>query len=224
MNISEIPQRFDERPQRERVIMTVMAVLLTGLGLFQFLIDPALKKAALANNQLKEINARLTVLEAQVPALTEASRRDPNVPLDAAFETLKLALAKVEADIESRMDRLVRPSDMIPALQALLEQEPGVRLREVRNLEPVPLYVGEQIGGSGETQPDGQRSPDLYRHGLKIVIEGDYFSLLEYVLRVERHDGRFAWGSLNLTVEEYPLSRLEIELQTLSLEAGWLDV
>lgn len=223
MRLKAMAERFDARPQRERLIMATMTLLLVVAMLVQFLIEPVLRRSTVSEQQLAVVQARLDSLESQLPALEAAAGRDPDLPLDALHASMTRSLLEVDETLQARMQRVVEPAEMVAALQMLLRESSGVRLREVRNVLPAPVTVAERQDAT--TEPGiSETTPRLYRHGLKITLEGDFFSLLNYVLQVERHERRFAWKSLRLVVEAYPKALLEIELQTLSLDAGWLDV
>jgi MSHA biogenesis protein MshJ len=64
----------------------------------------------------------------------------------------------------------------------------------------------------------------VYLHGLEMEFEGDYFSVLHYVHRLESLKWRFGWSSLAIRMEDYPVSKVRIRLETLSLTEGWIGV
>lgn len=65
---------------------------------------------------------------------------------------------------------------------------------------------------------------NLYRHGIRIVFEGDYFSTLRFVESVEQLPSRLYWNKLDYVVDKYPIAKVELELNTLSINKDFISV
>ncbi|MDX1518892.1 MAG: hypothetical protein R3318_02135, partial [Gammaproteobacteria bacterium] len=63
-----------------------------------------------------------------------------------------------------------------------------------------------------------------YKHGMKIVFEGDFLSTVDYIRKLENLDWRFFWDSIEFRVEDYPRSLSSITLYTLSLDQNWIGI
>jgi MSHA biogenesis protein MshJ len=55
-------------------------------------------------------------------------------------------------------------------------------------------------------------------------VEGGYLDVLNYLQKVEALPWRFYWQVLELKAAEYPLNRVRIRLNTLSMDKEWLGV
>jgi MSHA biogenesis protein MshJ len=64
----------------------------------------------------------------------------------------------------------------------------------------------------------------LYRHGVRLVFEGDYLTTMAFLESLEQKSWRFFWQSLQYDVEQYPKARVTLTLYTLSPERAWLGV
>ena len=54
-------------------------------------------------------------------------------------------------------------------------------------------------------------------------FEGEYFQTLQFLQRLETVDG-FYWQLFDYQVDGYPRAIITIQLNTLSLEEGWIGV
>jgi len=64
----------------------------------------------------------------------------------------------------------------------------------------------------------------LFRHGLRLELEGSYLDFLDYLDAVERLPWQLYWGTLSLNTQEYPRNEISIEIFTLSLDEDWIGV
>ena len=62
----------------------------------------------------------------------------------------------------------------------------------------------------------------LYRHGVEIVLRGNYLDMVNYMDAVEAMPSHVFWGKLNMQVEQYPNATLSLTLYTLSLDEKWI--
>jgi MSHA biogenesis protein MshJ len=113
---------------------------------------------------------------------------------------------------------LVDPAQMRNVLEELFERQQGLTLIRASNLPVLPLIE------SDESAPDKTTEPMLFRHGLRLELEGSYLDCLNYLEAVERLPWQLYWGELNLDTQQYPLNQITIELFTLSLDEDWIGV
>ena len=66
----------------------------------------------------------------------------------------------------------------------------------------------------------------LYKHGLKLSLEGGYFDLLSYLQAIQASGWRLHWDSLDYQVSKVAgaPATITLVLYTLSREAGWIGV
>jgi MSHA biogenesis protein MshJ len=64
----------------------------------------------------------------------------------------------------------------------------------------------------------------IFRHGVRIVIEGSYLDLLDYMTTLEQLPGKIYWGNLEFEVKTHPKAYLTLDLYTLSLDGKWLNL
>ena len=79
--------------------------------------------------------------------------------------------------------------------------------------------------GLPEGQAVAQPVPQMqgpYVHSLEFVVEGSYLDVLRYLEKVEALPWRFYWQVLELKTAEYPINRVRVRLNTLSMDKEWL--
>ena len=62
----------------------------------------------------------------------------------------------------------------------------------------------------------------LKGHNIRVSLEGNYFSLIEYLSVIDKEKIPILWQSVNYAVEEYPVAKINLVIRTLSLKRKWL--
>ena len=114
---------------------------------------------------------------------------------------------------------LIGPDRMAVVLEQLIGPERGVRLVSLRNLPAAPLLDK----GDAAAPADKAAEQHVYKHGVEVVVEGSYASLLAYVARLEHQPWQVYWGKTVLSAD-YPKVVVSLTLYTLSLDRAWLVV
>lgn len=99
---------------------------------------------------------------------------DPNQDYQQRLNLLLQQNQAIDAQLNEQMVDMV-PADYMPELLGqLLGQIQGIKLLKFTSIAPVPLLaVGEE------------KKLNLYSHGIRMSLEGDYFSVLRFVEAVE---------------------------------------
>lgn len=221
-------RRFDALAPRERLlIFAAVATLIAGVA-FALIIDPALTRTKAARNAIAEREGQLSMLKAMHAELSARMSQDVNEPVRAELGQAQADLAAAESDIKAFHRTLIPADAMGQVLNGLLQRDGGVRLVSLRNLAPEPLMAdavatAREDGGAVKEADAAKGRPLLYRHGIELVVEGDYFDLLKYLTVLEKQEWRILWSDTRLSAR-YPVSRLELKVFTLSLDESWLSV
>lgn len=71
---------------------------------------------------------------------------------------------------------------------------------------------------------DNQLGLNLYKHGIKIKLSGNYFQLRNYLQRLEQLSWKFFWQDFQFEVKEYPSSEVDITIYSLGLNKEFIGV
>jgi MSHA biogenesis protein MshJ len=77
---------------------------------------------------------------------------------------------------------------------------------------------------SDKKTPEPVAATGPYVHSLELVVEGSYMDVMRYLQSVEALPWRFYWQVLELKTAEYPVNRVRVRLNTISMDKEWLGV
>ena len=204
-----LQRRFDARPRRERLIMTVALVAVAIMAVDSWWLGPAFQRWNAASQQQRASQA----LTARA-LVDQQQNRDRLRAQDNAFKSettqLRERLRARENDMRDVERSLVGPERMLGLLEQLLARHGQLRVRAVQTLPRTELAEG------GKTL--------LYRHGVELSVEGGYGDLVSYLEALESMPEQLLWGSLQLKVERHPKAVLTLRVYTLSLDRNWLEI
>lgn len=222
--MNKLLQRWLLLAPREQWLSYGVALAVVGMLYMLLLGDPltqrvakqtALNKAAVLN--LQEAQLGLADLQAKLAA-------DPNAPYRSALLTAQASGEQLIGAIDQGTAGLLSPEKMRAVLQELLRAQPKLRLLSLQSFtEPLQLAQDE----AAKNPASELKAPViLYRHGLKISLQGGYFDLLVYLQAIQASGWRLHWDSLDYQVgSEGPgQAKINLVLYTLSREAGWIGV
>lgn len=220
--------RFDALSRRERLVIFFGAIAAVALLGFQLLIDPYQARFATATKSLQQVTqSRQEVLAKLTTEL--APSRQPDHQLRIDLETARQRLVKINSQFETVHATLVQPGQMAALVESVLKSERGLQLVSMTTLSPSPVLSKPPVAGPGEARPvpgdsDSAESVGLFKHGLQITVRGGYADLLRYVERLEGLPQKMYWGRVVLATEEYPVSRLQLTIYTISFGRRWLEI
>lgn len=202
--------QIDGLSVRERVLVFVTVLALTGTVWHLTLMQPLLQQADKARQEIAATRARIELanssLQDQVLQLAEIDSTN-----QTRFALIKQRIDRLDHELAEYSGKLIDPGEMAFVLESVLKEQTGLRLKRIRNLGAEPL-----------TADDQNAAVVLYRHGLEIEVEGSYLDCLAYLEQIEALPWRFYWQFLELDVVEYPRNRIRIEVSTLSLDEEWI--
>lgn len=231
-SLTKLIEKIDNLTIRERavILLGVLAVFFTFWN--SFLMQPLQNQQKIIKAELQQKQATIVAMNAQIQKTIEQNKRDPNRDLEKKLQELNAELKDANSDIKNSTAHLVSPKSMAKILETVLNKINGLTLVRAQGLGATTL-IGEgkeknsdAQGKKGEQKNESSNTDigNAYKHGLRIVFEGDYMTTLQYLRELESLDWKFFWDSFELKVEEYPRSRVTIQVFTLSLDKNWIDV
>jgi len=208
--------KLDELSLRERVIVTVAVLYVLSMVWQSFLMEPIIQEE-------KRLIAQLTDKRDQLQTLTDQFVRlmnpqDPNADNRKKLDRLRPQVNTNKQEVIDATAQLVSPEAMPQILRAVLKKSAGLTLMELNGLGSTPLVTAEKQ----ETQNNDLIS--VFKHGMQIVFEGDYFQTLDYIRKLENLEWGFFWDQVNFEMKEYPQASTTITLYTLSLNPDWIGI
>lgn len=208
----QLAQKFDALSQRERGLIAIALLALIAM-LAYMPIESLWKQQYSTAQQLKVIEQENQVSVQQIDLYQQRLALDPNQDYRQRLTLLQQQNQQLDTQLNEQMVDMV-PADYMPELLGnLLGQVQGITLQKFTSIAPVPLLaVGEE------------KKLNLYSHGIRMSLEGDYFSVLRFVEAVEAMPDKLYWKRLDYKVADYPKGKVDIELYTLSINKDFISV
>ncbi|HQZ45225.1 MAG TPA: type II secretion system protein GspM [Usitatibacteraceae bacterium] len=224
----KVSARFDALNKRERHVVFFGAIAAVALVGYQGLVDPHQGRHAVAAKRLAQIAQSQQELRARL-ASSQAQSRAPDEKIRADLETARQRLAQVDSQFGTVHATLVPPGQMATLVESMLRSDRDLQLVAMTTLPPTPIVAEPRAGASGESgaPPAAGEEPEsaaLFKHGLRITLRGNYADLLHYLEQLERMPQKMYWGHVVLAAEEYPVSRLQLTVYTISIGKLWLVI
>lgn len=227
--------KFDALSVRERfMVFGASAALLIFMVVYLFVNPQLAKRKALADTIAQRQQA-VAAIDAEMAQRMAAHAGDPNLQDRIRLERIRQEVQQMRHALQSTQNGLVAPERIVPMLQQLLKQQASLRLVSLATLPSGAMgqggHVASKAASASAAAPAGQSPADaesaqapavLYRHGVEIVLRGNYLDMVNYMDAVEAMPSHVFWGKLNMQVEQYPNATLSLTLYTLSLDEKWI--
>jgi MSHA biogenesis protein MshJ len=239
--LAKLAESIDHLTLRERLFVFAAVIVVLG-GIWEALLAAPLEareRAAAAH--IATLQSRLESLNESIVSTADGLSDGLPNQLER-LRALRARVAESDAAVGVYTTDLIDPAQMRTVLEDLLHRQTNLRLVSAENLPVRPLFDDER-----KAEPEGQatatpkeqtdRNDDtvraregrsqqarLYRHTLVLRLEGSYLDCLAYLESIERLPWHLYWTRLELDADEYPRNALVLEVQTLSLEQGWIGV
>jgi len=219
--LRQLAERFDALSLRERGLVSLAVLVVMYMLWDAALMSPEHLRQKQLVAQMYQLNERMVEVDAQLQTLT-ASLGDREVKRQRQrIAGLREALRGLASQQALLTVEFIRPSQMAQVLREMLAGERRLTLLKLESLGAKPLFPPPE--DAQQDAPQYQRPP-IFKHGMRITFEGDYFTTLRYLQALEGMPWRFYWDELDYRVEDYPRARVSITIHTLGLEEGWIGV
>lgn len=231
---TKLASRIDAANLRERILIFLVAVVVSVALVNALLIDPVRSKQDKLARQLKQDQGKIAAIQMQIQDLVQSRGVDPDLVSRDRMLTLKLEIAHSDESLQGMQKGLVQPDRMAGMIADILRRDGALQLVSLKTLPATSILdTQEQSEHSGVALQPGVvkenavPAPEnilVYKHGVELVIRGSYSDLHQYLARLESLPWRMFWGKAELKVEEYPRAALTLTLFTLSLDKTWLRI
>ncbi len=219
--------RVDDLELRQRGLLFFGIVVVLYVAWAQVFMDPLDARRKTLSSQVGQARAEIDNLNAQIGKLARSRADDPNASARERLAQLKTEVVQFNDRLEELTENLIPPKEMARVLESLLNRDTRLRLVGLEGLGFAPL-VESAAADSADAAPAVRARedalPGLYKHGLRLVFEGSYMDVLELLRAIEDLPWNFIWSRIVLDVDVHPVSRVTVELYSLSFDEAWLEV
>lgn len=216
----KLSERFEQLSLREQLMILLCAITLVAFAGYFLLLEPQWQSHQKMRKNLQTSQQELAMLIEQSGDLTEALRQDPNVSIKQRIAQIKQQISALDRQLDSQTAGLVSASKMPLMLEQVLANSSHLKVLSLQSLEPHAISMSTGADKSATEQD----IPALYRHGVKLVIEGGYADVQSYLAKLEALPWQFYWQRFDYQVSEYPLATVELEIYTLSTNKAFIGI
>ncbi|MEI6859485.1 MAG: MSHA biogenesis protein MshJ [Shewanella sp.] len=202
---------FDALTQRERVIVALASLVVVGMLCYLPLESLLLEHQSLARQHKATSNDNKVSLQ-QIDLYQQRLAQNPNDEYNNRLKVLKQQDTNLDEQLSFQMVDMVPANHMPALLNELLGEVTGITLHQFKSIAPTPLLTV------------GDKKMNLYSHGIRLNLEGDYFSILKFIEAVEAMPSKLYWKKIDYKVDEYPMANVVLELYTLSINKDFISV
>ncbi|MDK8466056.1 MSHA biogenesis protein MshJ [Marinobacter sp. SS13-12] len=216
---------FNERPIRERALLTITALVVVLFAGWELAAAPVVASNEQLRSRLVTLSDTRASLMEQQGLLTEQLASDPSQVLRDQLAARQQRLERLNNELAETTGRLIAPRAMVVLLRDMLAAQDKLELLGVDLLAPVPVFDRQSGSTLGDASGnDESAEPLLFAHDAEIVLRGGYMDVLAYLETLEAMDARLGWVLLEYDSSEYPDNEVRIRVRTLSLDRAWLGV
>lgn len=233
-------EKFKSTSKREQYLIIATGLIAIIFILYSLFLDAPMQRLSELNKQIIQTQQSNKSNADSIKVLEQALHEDPNLALKRELAQYQAKLGEIDQQLLRLTSDLIDPIQMRHALIKLLKLQKGVKMLsfEVLPAEPVTkskakaektepeALNGESLANNAKMSNEDAKSDQLrlYRHGIKIKLQGQYFQLREYLQQLEGLSWKFFWQEFDYQLKEYPVSELEIEIYSLSTAQEFIGV
>lgn len=226
--IVKVADRFEALSIRERIIIMITIIVLLFIAWDSTLMEPRSKKQENLIIEMQKVNKQLDTITKQMTEFSQKKSENNGPEIQKRIDDVKQLLLNVKTKQNEVTDEFVPPNQMADVLKDMLGAESGLVLKQLKSLgssvfQKTSTMIPEVKDESGVVETPAKKAV-IYKHGLQIVFEGDFFSTLKYLKALEEMPWHFYWDTVDYKVESFPKARVSIVVHTLSLEEWWIGV
>lgn len=188
---------------RERVLILLTGVVLLGAAVIYGWLDAASTRLSQDRQPLVKAQRDLAILDLENQGRQARLARDPNAQVREQLAQVEESLARLNAELKAQTVDLIPAGEMPAVLEALLSRSANLHMLALTSLKPEPLM-------------DGEQRVNLFKHGIRLQLEGGYFDVYQYLKALESLPRHFYWKGFDYRVLAHPKAAVEMEIYTLS--------
>lgn len=214
---SKASEKTSALSQREKFLLLLTGLIIIPGMIDFFLLQPLRDSSQLWRQQTQAINQRMASFAAQQTDLLAEIENDPAMELERRVAGIESALEKAKQSLIQYTDTLVAPQRMASMLENMLHERGNLRLVSLENLPVAPLFNRADTNEEKDADVFG-----LYRHGIRLVFEGDYMKTMQYMQNLEQLPWKFYWQNFSYEVQQHPKALITLNIYTLSTSKWWI--
>lgn len=211
-----LADRVDAMSLRERGLIFVTVLVVLYFVAVNLLFGPGNGEKDRLQREIDQKREQTRLLETQIQGVLGGGH-DVDSPKREKLVSLQESVKALDASLAQATSGLVPPKEMARLVEQMLLKNRGLQVVKVESLPAAPLLEdGARAGGTAGAM--------VYKHGMRIELKGSYMDILRYLKSLEGLPWKVFWGQATLQTEQYPVSKLNLVIYTLSTHEAWMGL
>lgn len=222
-----ISTRIDAMTLRDRSLLFALAAGFVIFVMFFFALNPSYQKQRQMLEAMAQQQDRIAAVDAEITATIEAHTLDPDAAERARLAKIRADAQALSASLTAMQDGMVAPERMTGMLEQLLRSHRGLHLKSLRTLGETGVNSNAPVApaAAGAAPAAAATPPDLlHRHGVQLVVQGNYADMVAYMDALEHMQSQVFWGEARLKADKWPSGTLTVVVYTINLDKKWLKL
>lgn len=186
---SSLEERFGDMSAREKMLVALCGFVTVVMLLFTLVLEPKLNQISNNERQLSNLKQSNQKTEIDILRVKAQLKKDPNADIDLEISNLLTESQHLSMQLSQIIEHLVTPSQMAGVLESVLEQQSGIHLVSLQTLPSEPITEDKEA-----SQYSG-----YYVHPVRMELTGDYFSIANYLNKLESLPASYFFGVASVT-------------------------
>lgn len=226
-------EKFSNTTPREQYLIIASGLVAIIFILYSLFLDEPFQRIGQLEQQILQTQESNENNKISIQVLEQALLEDPNRALKEELSQYQARLGEIDQQLLNLTSDLIDPIQMRYALIKLLKLQKGVKLLSFEVLPASPVTktnlgnnhdLAQQDTVTASANQAQEKQLRLYRHAIKIKLQGQYFQLKDYLTQLEGLSWKFFWQEFDYKLKAYPVSELEVEIYSLSTAQEFIGV
>lgn len=226
-------EKFSNTTPREQYLIIASGLVAIIFILYSLFLDEPFQRIGQLEQQILQTQESNENNKISIQVLEQALLEDPNRALKEELSQYQARLGEIDQQLLKLTSDLIDPIQMRYALIKLLKLQKGVKLLSFEVLPASPVTktdlgnnhdLAQQDTVTASANQAQEKQLRLYRHAIKIKLQGQYFQLKDYLTQLESLSWKFFWQEFDYKLKAYPVSELEVEIYSLSTAQEFIGV
>jgi len=200
---------------REKVLVLISAVVLIGFTAINFFIEPMFTQYSDLNREQVSIQQQINSTKLDIQGINAKLAANPLDDIRKQLVALNLQHNQHINALSEYQLSLISSDEMAHLVEEIVHENKNLSLISLTSSLPkVILSQGNEVDDKAL----------LYRHAIAIRMEGEYFSLLNFMKKIEKKEQSVLWGEIDYRVGKYPAAIISFEIYTVSTDKEFIGV
>ncbi|KTD82581.1 hypothetical protein [Legionella waltersii] len=216
----QLKRKVDLLSERDRILLLVSLLIVLLFVWIYFIFGWQLDVIRAATTNTTQQKLQANELQQKINIINSLIQSKEANNLIQHYNKVSTQLKQVDKEIEGYHHGYVNSKDLAKMLHDMLKQPLGITIVDFTTvvLPPKPTVIStenqqaqETPKESSNTEPSADMEPIRYR----LVLKGTYFSIMNYLKRIEDLKRNLYWDKFDYKVLTYPQGQATIEFYTL---------